>query len=76
MISTHRQLRTRAHVKGPEALRTVTGADTRPAASRRRQLAADALQARRLLAAGGGPALRQRLLIRWRRLRHAQRVPR
>lgn len=76
MIRTHREVRTRAHVKGPDALRTATGADARLAAGRRRALAADALEARRRLAAGGGPALRQRLQIRRRRLCHAQRMPR
>jgi hypothetical protein len=76
MIREHRQLRGLCHIKGLDALQTATGADARLAATRSRQLAADALSACRQLAAGAGPALRQRLEIRRRRLRHGQRVPR
>jgi hypothetical protein len=72
MILTQQHLRTRLHVKGADALLTVTGRDRRRHAAGARMLAEQRRQRR--LHAAAAPAVRRRLELRTRRLRHALRV--
>ncbi|MCG6941185.1 MAG: hypothetical protein LJE69_08035 [Thiohalocapsa sp.] len=76
MIRTQREIRTRAHIKTLDALRTATGRDGRLRASQRLALAEDGLDARLKLFCGAAPALPRRLEVRRRWLRHALRVAR